>query len=199
MNILKSTFLVALLMSLMSFKGFENIKDGSHKILLDKSKVSWVGEKVTGKHEGTIGLKSGNLMVENGELIGGSFEIDMTTILVTDLEGEYKGKLEGHLKSDDFFGVEKYPAAKFNITNISKREGNGNYKVAGKVTIKDVTKQIEFDAKVKEASNGLNAVAEIVIDRSDFNVRYGSGSFFDNLGDNMIYDNFTLQVDLTSN
>lgn len=172
--------------------------DGEHKVLSKESQVTWVGEKVTGQHEGTVNIMDGELIVENGELSGGSFEMDMKSIAVTDIQGEYQQKLEGHLKSDDFFGVEKYPTAKYVITSV-KKESNGQYKVAGKMTIKDVTKQVEFMADLKEEKENIVGTASIVIDRADFNVRYGSGSFFDNLGDNMIYDDFTLNVNLIAN
>ncbi len=172
--------------------------DGKHEVLSKESQINWVGEKVTGQHEGTVNIKDGELIVQNGELVGGSFEMDMSSIAVTDIQGEYQQKLEGHLKSDDFFGVEKYPTAKYVITSV-KKESNGQYKIAGKMTIKDVTKQVEFMADLKEEKENIVGTASIVIDRADFNVRYGSGSFFDNLGDNMIYDDFTLNVNLIAN
>ncbi len=156
-----------------------------------ESNITWVGKKVTGSHTGNITLKEGHFNVEDGKPIGGEFVMNMNSINVTDLTGENKGKLEGHLKSDDFFGVEKYPTSKLVITSISEK-GNGIYVVVGNLTIKEDTNQITFDLKWNDNS----ATTNLTIDRSKYNVRYGSGSFFDNLGDNTIYDNFELAVNL---
>ncbi len=155
------------------------------------SKVTWYAEKVTGSHAGTIEIKEGGLEYENGKLSGGTFVIDMTTIK-TD---ENLPRLENHLKSDDFFGVEKFPTATFKITEVVD-QGPRGFNITGDITIKGITKEIKFVAKVDEADSKVNANTEIVLDRSEFDVRYGSGSFFDDLGDKMIYDNFTLGVNL---
>ena len=164
-----------------------------------KSQINWKGYKVLGSHEGTIVIKDGNLDFEGDILKGGSFTIDMTTINCTDLEGEYKGKLEGHLKSDDFFGVSNFPTANFTITKVVSRGKAGEYKVVGDLTIKNITKEIKFNAVISEKDGQTIATAPIKIDRSEFNVKYGSGSFFDNLGDNTIYDEFDLNVNLVVN
>lgn len=162
-----------------------------------ESQLKWVGRKVTGEHFGTINLKSGSLDVVDGTLKGGSFVIDMPTLISTDLEGEYKQKLEGHLKSDDFFGVANYPEAKFVITNAVKKNAN-QYDITGNLTIKGKTNPVSFPAELVIANNKAYATANIVVDRSQYDVRYGSGSFFDNLGDKTIYDNFDLQVKLVA-
>ncbi|MEM8909817.1 MAG: YceI family protein [Bacteroidota bacterium] len=161
-----------------------------------KSTVNWKGYKVTGSHEGTIGLKNGALTYTDGKLTGGSFNIDMTTMSCTDLEGEWKGKLEGHLKSPDFFDVANHPTALFEITKVASRGTPGDYKITGNLTIKDTTKEIRFQAKINDEGNGKVAAATAKIDRTDFNVRYGSGSFFENLGDKTIYDEFDLTFNL---
>ena len=118
----------------------------------------------------------------------------MTTIACTDLEGEWKEKLEGHLKSDDFFGVNNFPVAKFEITKVAAKGTPGDYKITGNLTIKETTKEIKFYANVSQDGGKNVAKADIKIDRSEFNVRYGSGSFFDNLGDKTIYDEFDLSI-----
>jgi polyisoprenoid-binding protein YceI len=159
-----------------------------------KSQVIWKGYKVTGEHQGTINIKSGALEFDNGALTGGSFVIDMPTIKVTDLSGGMATKLEGHLKSPDFFGVEKHPEASFKITKVVSRGTPGDYKIVGNLTIKETTKEIKFFTNV--SSDGSIATADIKVDRSEFDVRYGSGSFFDNLGDKTIYDEFDLNVTL---
>jgi polyisoprenoid-binding protein YceI len=162
------------------------------------SNIVWTGYKVTGKHTGTVKVKSGSLTWDAGKLTGGSFEIDMNSITNTDLEGEWAAKLVGHLKSDDFFGVTKYPTAKFVITKAIPQDTKGNYKILGNLTIKETTKEIKFMATVGESNGAINASGKITVDRSDYNVRYGSGSFFDGLGDKTIYDEFDLQVSLVA-
>ena len=172
--------------------------DGYYKISELDSSVIWNGKKVTGEHSGTVQLKSGNLQIEKGDLQGGEFVISMNTITSTDLEGEYLQKLNGHLKSDDFFGVEKFPTATFRITKVVPNGVSGKYKVTGNLTIKETTKPITFDTQLVTEGGKITAVSEITIDRSEFDVRYGSGSFFDNLGDKTIYDDFYLKVKLVT-
>ena len=153
---------------------------------------------MTGSHEGTIDLQRGDLNFSNGVLTGGSFTIDMSTIAATDITGEYAQKLEGHLKSPDFFGVEKFPTAKFIITNVASRGTAGEYRVTGDLTIKETTKQVKFNAVVTEEMGKYVATADLKLDRTEFDVRYGSGSFFDNLGDKTIYDEFDLGIRLVT-
>lgn len=170
---------------------------GTYNVKVDDSNVVWKGYKVTGEHTGTINVKSGDLTFgENGELAGGKLLIDMTSIKVTDLEGEWAGKLEGHLKSGDFFGVEKYPTAELVITKVAAKGTPGDYKVTGNLTIKETTKEIRFYTHLEKDGGMVSASADIKIDRTDYDVRYGSGSFFDNLGDKTIYDEFDLSVNL---
>ncbi len=163
------------------------------KVDVEASTVEWTGKKITGSsHHGTIQLKDGFLnLTEDGKLTGGEFVIDMNTIEVTDLSGENKGKLEGHLNSDDFFGVNNYETSKLVITEASQKTGN-TYQVNGDLTIKGKTEPVSFDMMVSDDT----ATAKVAIDRTKFGIRYGSGSFFDNLGDNTINNNFTLDVTL---
>ncbi len=160
------------------------------KVEVKSSTVTWVGKKITGKHHGTIELKEGHLLMDGDEIIGGQFVMDMTTIEVTDLTGEMKGKLEGHLNSDDFFGSNNFPTSTLVIKKANKK-GN-QYEVTGEITIKGITEPISF--LLTKAGNSANA--KLKIDRTKFGIRYGSGSFFDNLGDNTIHDNFELEVNL---
>jgi len=162
-----------------------------------KSIISWKGYKVTGEHSGVLKVKNGNLDFDGKTLTGGSFEIDMTSLTVTDLKaGQGKEKLEGHLKSGDFFGIEKFPIAKFEITKVVSRGTVGAYKIIGNLTIKETTQQIKFNTSIKESNGVKTATADLTIDRSEFDVRYGSGSFIDNLGDKTIYDEFDLSINL---
>lgn len=157
----------------------------------DASSVMWKAYKVTGSHTGLVDLTEGNLMFDGTTLVGGNFTVDMTSLISTDLEGDSKGKLEGHLKSDDFFGVANHPTSTLVFTNV-KSTGKNSYEVTGDLTIKGITKPITFDVSIY----GNKATATAKIDRAEYNVRYGSGSFFDNLGDKTIYDEFDLVVDL---
>lgn len=157
----------------------------------EASKITWKAYKVTGSHEGTINLASGNLDFNGTTLTGGAFVVDMTTINTTDLEGEYKQKLDGHLHSDDFFGTATHKTASLEITSV-KASGKNAYDATANLTIKNITKEVNFTISVY----GSKATASLKVDRSEFDVRYGSGSFFDNLGDKTIYDEFDLVVDL---
>ncbi|GAA5020840.1 lipid-binding protein [Marivirga lumbricoides] len=169
------------------------------KVDVKSSQIAWVGEKVTGQHNGTVNIKSGALDVENGTIKGGEFTIDMTSIDVLDLEGDSKGKLMGHLKSDDFFSVEKYPTALFKINSVSEsKQADATHFISGELTIKGITNKITFPATVTVNGDKVNAKATFALDRTKWNVRYGSGSFFDGLGDKMIYDDFKLSVNLSS-
>ena len=137
-NLFKGALASTVIVSLLSFT---NVNAQEKKIEVKDSNIEWEGEKVTGSHEGTIELKDGYFTMENGELKGGEFVMDMTSITVTDLEGEDKGKLEGHLKSDDFFGVNNHPTAKLVITSVAKKS-NGTYGVVADLTIKEKTNSI---------------------------------------------------------
>ena len=168
------------------------------KVKTDQSTISWTGKKVTGKHHGIVNIKEGSLSLnDKGVLTGGNFIIDMPTITVLDLEGNGKANLEKHLKSDDFFGVETFPTASLNVKN-AKATGNNTYDVTADLTIKGITHEITFPASVSVEGKEATAKAEIKIDRSLFDVRYGSGKFFENLGDKTIYDEFELQVTLVA-
>jgi len=165
------------------------------EVNVEKSSIEWLGKKIGGQHTGNIELKNGSLKLKNDKIIAGEFVVDMTSITNTDLKDEgYNQKLVGHLKSDDFFGVEKFPTAKFVVTNSSKFS-NGKASLSGNITIKGKTESISFEV----VRAGKEYTAKIDIDRSKFNVRYGSNSFFDNLGDKAIDDIFTLDIKIALN
>lgn len=161
------------------------------------STVAWTGYKVTGSHEGTIDIKSGSLEFDGDRLTGGRFVIDMGTIAVTDITGEYADKLRGHLVSGDFFGVTDHPEATLVITDVQAGKA-GKYTVTGDLTVKSITKPVTFGTTVYQVDGKRIAEADITVDRSAYDVRYGSGSFFDDLGDKTIYDEFDLSVKLVS-
>ena len=184
------TLAAVILMAVVTFS-FTTIEGEKKEIKTDNSTVTWKGYKVTGSHYGTVALKSGHLVFDQGKLTGGEFVVDMTTIVTDDLEGEYKGKLEGHLKSDDFFGVEKFPTANLVFTKV-KSTGKNSYEVTGDLTVKGISAPVTFEMSVY----GNKATANVKIDRTTYDIRYGSTSFFDDLKDKAIYDEFDLVTDL---
>jgi polyisoprenoid-binding protein YceI len=157
----------------------------------EKTKLAWLGEKVLGQHTGTINLQSGWLIWEDNQITSGKFLIDMASLK----SDENIAKLEAHLKSDDFFGVDKHPVSELVITGSTAFD-KGTGIVTGKLTIKGTTNPVEFQATIQQAEEGTWFYANIIVDRSKYNVRYGSGSFFDNLGDKTIYNEFKLKVNL---
>lgn len=157
----------------------------------EKTKISWHGEKVTGQHNGTVLLQSGWINFQDNKITAGEFLIDMTSIK----DSESNQKLESHLKSDDFFGVEKFPVATLKLTESTPFE-KGTAVVKGELTIKGNTNPVEFKTAMQKSADGTWFFSNILIDRTKYNVRYGSGSFFENLGDKTIFDEFTMKVSL---
>jgi polyisoprenoid-binding protein YceI len=165
----------------------------------EATRIDWKGNKIIGsEHIGTIDLQSVWLSLDEGVITGGEFIVDMKSITDTDLKDEtMRAKLEGHLKSDDFFGVEKYPVSKLVITEGTKFTG-GTATVMGNLTIKEATHPVSFTVAVSESGAGdmMTYTAAITFDRSLYNVRFGSGKFFSNLGDNAIKDEIMLEIKL---
>ncbi len=168
-----------------------------------ESTIMWRGTKPTGEHKGNISIASGSFTATQEEIESGTVTIDMTSIEVTDegMEDEDKRNLENHLmgtvegKETDFFNVEEYPTATFEITGITERDGQKM--LQGNLTIKDETKNIEFPVSTSIDENELTMDSEtFTIDRTDWNVNYGSKSVFDNLGDNFISDDMELTIDV---
>ena len=188
-------------LSAIASNGEDKLQDKNYKIDTKVSKVFWTGKKVTGEHTGEVMIKNGEMNTKDGKLIAGSFEIDMKTINCTDLtDAESNKSLIGHLQSDDFFGTEKFSTAKFMITSVTAIEGakpkENNYTITGKLTIKGITNEISFPAMVL-IKDKMVAQAEIKIDRTKFDIKYGSGSFFENLGDKTIADDISFNVVLS--
>jgi len=158
---------------------------------IEKSTLKWTGEQITSKtHYGSLQFKSGVAFFENGLITKGTFIVDMTTLLVEDLQGSSKAKLEGHLTSDDFFSVEKFNESSIVISSSSKIP-NG-LSVSGILTIKGTSHPIDF----KMLIDGSSWVSSLTFDRSKYNVKYGSGSFFKALGDKLILDTIKLETSL---
>ena len=182
---------VLLILTIGCFFTLQSFTVEKEDVKIKDSALTWVGSKVTGSHEGTINLKSGFLTLENNDLVGGEFIIDMTTIVCTDLSGKGKAGIESHLKSDDFFSVDKFPTASLTIIN-GKKKDLGQYQVNANITIKGMTQRIMFDVEIKEKT----AKANLFIDRTEFGIIYKSGNFFEELADKAIYDEFELSIDL---
>ncbi len=169
-----------------------------------QSKVAWEGKKITGSgHDGVIALKSGELYSYDGTLIGGKIVIDMTRITVLDIEDPgSNARLKGHLESDDFFSVATYPESQLDIVEFKPVDGAvagaPNYRVSGNLTIKGITHGITFDAIINQTENRIHSVADFEFDRSKYDVRFGSGRFFENLGDNLILDAIELDIELVA-
>jgi len=187
LNKMKTIILITL------FGLFLGIASGQQKMNADteKTKLNWLGEKVTGQHTGTINLQSGSLTFADNKIVSGEFLINMASLK----DDDGSTRLEGHLKSEDFFSVDKFAVSKLVIKGSDSFE-KGSAVVRGELTIKGVTLPIEFKAAMQKKDDGTWFFTNIVIDRTKYNVRYGSGSFFDNLGDKTIYDEFKLKVAL---
>ena len=166
--------------------------DATYNIKQDESSLVWTGREVsTSSHYGTINFTSGQFEIADGLIAQGEFLVDMTSINVQDLTGGSKERLEGHLRSDDFFSVESFPTAHLYISS-SEVVSNGKWMVNGFLTIKDISHPVLFE--MSNTEDGWNA--NLVFDRSKYNVKFRSGTFFENLGDKLIYDDIELKINL---
>ncbi|KAA9349596.1 YceI family protein [Larkinella humicola] len=199
---MKNTF-VLLGLAALSFVSFTNpgdkkVKETTYKVDPQQSKLVWNAKKVTGEHAGLAPVSSGSVVLDGGRLKGGSIDVNLKALTVTDLtDPDYNAKLTTHLKSDDFFSVEKHPTAKLVITSASP-SGDGNYDVVGKLTIKGITNEVKFPALVRTDKDKLTATAKVTVDRTKYDIKFRSKNFFENLGDKAIDDNFTLDVSLVA-
>lgn len=170
----------------------------AYKVDVTGSTIKWTAYKVTGKHFGKISLKSGSLEVSKTKLTKATFEADMTSLTVEDISGEWADKLKGHLQSDDFFSVEKHKTASFVSTKIVPTAKPGVFSITGDLTIKGITKPITFDATTKIEGGKVVGTSTLKVDRTNYDIKYGSGKFFQGLGDKAIYDEFDLEVSLVA-
>lgn len=169
------------------------MKTQKFNIAVAQSKIDWVGKKVTGAHNGTIDLKQGELILTDGQLTAGKFVVDTTSIKILDIaDPATNAQFAGHLASDDFFGIDQYPEAYFEITSV-----NGSH-VKGDLTIKGITNPVAFDIAIAVKDDTLTATGKIVLDRTQYGIRFRSGNFFQNLGDTLIYNDFDLNISLTA-
>ncbi|MDH4402744.1 MAG: YceI family protein [Flavobacterium sp.] len=180
------TIVIALLVA------FGTVNAQTKKVDAAKSTISWVGKKVTGQHEGTLNLKEGKLIFKGKKVVGGNFTVDMTSMTTTDLKtGQGKEKLDGHLKSEDFFGTEKFPTATLVFKSIGVKSP-GVYSVTADLKIKGITNSVTFDL----VANANTATTKLIIDRTKFGIKYGSKSLVDTIADRAIDDEFELNVAL---
>jgi polyisoprenoid-binding protein YceI len=175
--------------SLLLFFSFQKGVAQTSKIDISKSIINWEGKKITGQHEGIVNFKDGYLIFKDKKVTGGSFTVNMTTLSNTDQTGSSKSKLEGHLKSEDFFGVENFPTSTLVFKSIATKATN-TYLINADLTIKGITSSNQFDLIV----SGNKATATLKVNRTKYDIKYGSGSYFDDLGDKTIYDDFELNV-----
>lgn len=168
------------------------------KVDAAQSTFKWHAKKVTGEHNGTVMFQGGELSLSNNTLAGGVFVIDMTTINNLDLTGEWHDKLVGHLKGDEFFAVEKNKTATLKIKSVEAingaAPGTNNYNIKADLTIKGITAEISFPAMVIITKGQVIANADFMIDRTKYDIKYGSKSFFQDIGNKAIDDEFNVKV-----
>jgi polyisoprenoid-binding protein YceI len=175
----------------------------AYKVETSQSNLEWNGKKVTGEHTGNIAISKGDILVNGNKIVGGNVVIDMNSITNKDLtDDSYKQKLLGHLKSDDFFSTEKNPTGTFKITSVSPikgaQAGAANYTVKGDLTLKGITKPISFPATVSVKEGVASATGTATLDRTQWDIKYNSKSFFPNIADKAIYDDFTVKFNLVA-
>jgi polyisoprenoid-binding protein YceI len=178
---------------ILSYQKTYNMKNQTFQIVSTQSNIDWVGRKVTGAHNGTINIKAGEITLNDGQISGGTFIIDVASISILDVtDPATNAQFAGHLASDDFFSTEKYPEATLNITAVS-----GGH-ITGNLTIKGITHPVAFDAISQVNGDVLTAAGKVVVDRTKYGIRFRSGNFFKDLGDTLIYNDFELNVTITA-
>jgi len=163
-----------------------------------KSRIDWIGKKVTGAHNGTIDVKEGTLLVTDGKLSGGTIVIDTASIKILDIaDADTNAQFAGHLASDDFFAIEKFPTATFVITSVKGLSAN-QYHLEGNLTIKGITHTAGLDAAIETNAGALTLAGKLIVDRTKYDIKFRSGNFFKDLGDTLIYNDFELDTHLTA-
>ena len=188
--------IMTLILALSTFSVFA--ADKTLSVNTKASTLDWKATKVTGAHNGKLTIKSGSLKLKDGDLVGGEFVVDMTSITCEDIgSAEYNKKFVNHLHSDDFFNTSKFKTAKLVIKSARLGKG-GHYDVEGDLTIKGITKPIMFKANVDKKGETATATADIKFNRAHYDIKYKSGSFFKDLGDKLIHDDVNLKVKLSA-
>ncbi|TCC96516.1 YceI family protein [Pedobacter hiemivivus] len=167
----------------------------NQKFIIDpaQSNIDWIGKKVTGAHNGTIAIKAGKIILNEGKVTGGNFIVDTTSINILDIaDPDTNAQFLGHLISDDFFGTEQFQEANLVINTVT-----GNH-ISADLTIKGITHPIDFDAVISQTDDTLTAKAKLLVDRTKYGMKFRSGNFFLDLGDTLIYNDFELNVSITA-
>lgn len=175
----------------------KTLADGDYTIAADASEIVWIGRKVTGEHRGNISIANGSFRVTEGAINGGTITMDMASMTNTDLDAETGAKLLGHLHSDDFFSTANFPTATFEINSFTPSEIGGTVK--GMLTIKGITQPQSFEVTANNTDGSMDIRGMMKVDRTAFDIKYGSGSFFENLGDKAIDDTFELGFFIKAN
>lgn len=180
---------------------FSYAQESGQKYVADasSSKLEWTGKKLTGEHYGEIKLRVGELTFSKDKLVGGKFEMDMNSITCTDItDAKSNKRLVDHLKSEDFFSVARYPTSHFVITSVETKSAT-EYSVTGHLTIKGKTNPLTFPVKLRRENNRLLVEATMTFDRSMYDIKFGSQSFYENLGDKLVYDDIDIAIKLSFN
>ena len=191
------SLIVAAAITAFAFTTQKHKQETTYTIDTKTTTTSWLGKKVTGQHEGNISISKGKVVTDGKNITGGTIEFDMNSITDTDLKDKaYNDKLVGHLKSEEFFSVVKFPTSTFEITKVVKQDND--YNVTGKLTIKGITNDISFPAQIKMDNKTMVVVAKITVNRTKFDIKYGSANFFENIGNKAISDDFDLNVNVVA-
>jgi len=196
---MKKILLSVISISFIAFS-FTVIKKTNYKVNTETSKINWKGFKPTGSHYGTINLTNGNFVVKNDKISGGEFTIDMNSIVDLDMpaDNEYNAKLVDHLKSADFFYVDKYPNGSFQIMDTENQDGKTL--INGELTLKGITHPVSFLADIKIENGQLTLESETFkVDRSKWDIRYKSKSFFNDLKDKFIENDMEISIEVIAN
>jgi len=177
----------------------QEIPDAIYSVDTESSELIWIGFKPTGAHNGTVAVKEGSLEIIGGKLTTGKFEFDMNTITVLDMpeDDEFNAKLKGHLKSGDFFDVENNPTSTFEIVVVDSK--SEEIYIKGNLTIKGITKSIEFPVQLTAFDDGVKLTSKAFkIDRTEFDIRFKSQKFFNDLKDQFINDEFEISFEINA-
>ena len=174
-----------------------SLSSGDYVMDNDNSSIKWTGRELSTKsHYGSLQMKNGSLTVNTDGTVNGIIKIDMTTIDCEDLQGRSKASLERHLRSDDFFSVESHPIATLTFKSQGGIGAGNKLAFNGDLEIKGISHPISFESEVKNVDPKVSALVNMTFDRSKYNVRFRSGTFFQNLGDKLIYDDIEISVDI---
>lgn len=192
------TSLLSLALTVSVFASGKEVKETVMSVSPTQSTLTWHGEKVTGKHHGNVSIRQGNIILDgNGDIKSAYVQVDMQTITCEDLtDAKSNARLVGHLKSDDFFGVENHPFAEIKLDEFKPAKEAGTYQASGKLTIKGKSHPITVPFTMNKNGGEIVADGKFTFDRAKYDIRYGSGSFFDDLGDKAIYDDVDLHFNV---